>query len=452
MKNPANPALEGSPVSGYLKFAVPSVIALLAVSAAPIIDGLFIANYLGVEALAAVNLVIPVLTVAFGFSYMIAIGGSVSAGKFIGEENKPAASDIFSKTIIIGVIYSLVFLAAGLYGSEELFSLLGAQPNLYPLMHDYFITILWFLPVQILAVIFYYYVRISGFPTLVSVAIVLGVVTNIALNYLFIGVLGYGLTGAALATGTSAIVMLGVMLLYKLSKHSWLNFNLIQSNWRDMAHATYNGLSDFVDEISAGVVTLILNLIVIKSLGDEGVAAFSVVIYSLYVGYLFFFGLSEALQAVCSQCFGAMNMDRMRQFLNITTLFVVISAVLFSALLLAFGEDFIGFFIDESEINLISTSKGFIAILWPIFIFNGLNVIVAAYLTSIHQPTASATVAILRALVFPLGLLYIITRFFPDIPFLVAITAGEMLALIVAIFFFLHYRPGKIFIKAEGVT
>ena len=106
MKKSINPALEGSPVVGYLKFAIPSVVALLAMSAAPIIDGLFIANFVGVEGLAAINLIIPVFTIVLGVAYMIAIGGSVTAGKFIGEKNQEAASDIFSKTLIVGILYS----------------------------------------------------------------------------------------------------------------------------------------------------------------------------------------------------------------------------------------------------------------------------------------------------------------------------------------------------------
>lgn len=450
MKKSINPALEGSPVVGYLKFAIPSVIALLAMSAAPIIDGLFIANYLGVEALAAVNLIIPVFVVVFGVAYMIAIGGSVTAGKFIGENNKQAASDVFSKTIIVGIIYSLIIVGGGVFGSERLFALLGAQPGLFPLMHDYFDTILWFMPVEILAVILYYYVRISGFPTLVSFGIVVGVLINLVLNYLFIGLLGYGLQGAAFATGISTIVMVVVMLTYRFSENSWLKFNLRQSNWKVMLRATYNGFSDFLDEISAGVVTFVLNLIVIRTWGIGGVAAFSVASYSLFIGYLFFFGLSEALQAVSSQCFGARNVERMRQFLKVNTILVVISGILFSALLIAFGEIFIGFFIDSGETDLINLSKGFIAILWPIFVFNGLNVMIAAYLTAIHRPSPSAAVAILRALVFPLGLLYLITEFFPEIPFLAAITAGEMLTLFIAVFLFMNYRPSRVIANPVG--
>ena len=373
----------------------------------------------------------------------------MTAGKFIGEDNKQAASDIFSKTLFVGIIYSLIIIAAGKLGSEKLFALLGAQPSLFPLMHDYFDLILWFLPAQLAGVVLYYYVRISGFPTLVSVAIVVGVFMNLALNYLLIGILGFGLQGAAFATGISAIVMMGVMLTYRFSENGWLEFKMAQINWKIMVRATYNGLSDFLDEISAGVVTSVLNLIVIKTWGNGGVAAFSVVSYSLFIGFLFFFGLSEALQAVSSQCFGARNVERMRQFLKINTFLVIIFGILFSVLLLAFGDVFIGFFIDSGETDLIDLSKGFIAILWPIFVFNGLNVMIAAYLTAIHRPSPSAVVASLRALILPLGLLYLITEFFPGISFLVAITAGEMLTIIIAIFLFLNYKPSKAFLKVD---
>lgn len=444
MKKSINPALEGSPVVGYLKFAIPSVIALLAMSAAPIIDGLFIANFVGVEGLAAINLIIPVFTIVLGVAYMIAIGGSVTAGKFIGEKNQEAASDIFSKTLIVGILYSFLLLLAGNVWSEGLFALLGAQPDLFPLMHDYLDWLLWFMPTYIVGIVYYYYVRISGFPTLVSVAIVVGVLINVILNYLLIGLLNYGLAGAAIATGISSIVMLLIMLTYRLFKDSWLRFNFPKSDWKIMARAAYNGISDFMDEVSAGIVTFVLNLIVIKTWGSGGVAAFSVAIYSLYVGYLFYFGLSEALQAVSSQCFGAKNVYRLREFLKINTIMVVISGALFTTILFFFGEVFIGFFIDPGEADLVALSRSFILILSPIFIFNGLNIMISGYLTAVHRPGPSASIAVLRAMIFPLALLYILINYFPEIPFPAAVTGGEILALVLAVFLFMKFRPSKV--------
>lgn len=445
MSEPSNPALVGTPLSAYLHYAIPSVAGLLAWSAASIIDGLFIANFVGVEGLAAVNLLIPVFTVAFGISYMISIGGSVRAGKYIGEENKGAANNIFSKTVIVGLVYSLVFVVAGFAGSEILYRFLGASPALYGYMHDYFGILLWFFPVQVLSIVYYYYVRIAGFPRLASAAIIVGTMANITLNYLLIGVLELGLQGAAFGTGISAILMTGVLLLHKRIPDSWLEFSLVQSEWKEMLHACYNGISEFIDEISAGVITFVLNLIVIGMYGERGVAAFSVVSYSLFIGILFFFGLSEAFQAVCSQCYGARNAERIKQFLSLTVRIAAVSAMIFSGLLLVFGNVFIGFFIDSSEVGLIGVAQEFISILWPIFFFNGMNVIIIAYLTAIHRPSASAIVAMLRAFVLPLSLLYILIRFFPDIPFLAAITAGEMLAFLIAGWLLLAHRPSSLF-------
>ena len=445
MSDPSNPALKGNTLSAYLHFAIPSVVGLLAWSAAPIIDGLFIANYLGVLALASVNLIIPVFTMAFGITYMISSGGSVRAGKYIGEGNREAASNIFSKSLIVGVIYSLLFVSLGAVGSEVLFAQLGASPALFSYMHEYYDILLWFFPVQVLSIIYYYFILMTGFPRLASAAIIIGTLANLILNYLLIGVFALGLKGAAFATGISAVLMLGVMLLYKRSPRGWLEFKLLQTDWKEMIQSAYNGISEFIDETSAGIITFVMNLIVIGMYGEKGVAAFSVVSYSLFIGILFFFGLSEALQAVCSQCYGARDAERLKQFLKLATGLTMASGLLFSGLLLVFGDAFIGFFLDSSEIALIDTAKSFISILWPIFIFAGMNIIFVAYLTSVHRPTASAVVAVLRAFVFPLGLLFVITQRFPEIPFLVAVTAGEMLAFLVAVWLLLKHRPGKLF-------
>jgi len=443
-----NPALEGSPFIGYLRFAIPSLVGLLVLSAAPVIDGLFIANFLGVEALAAVNLLIPVFSILFGISYMLGIGGSVSAGKYIGEYNKPAANNIFGLTVIASLIYGVIVVIGGLLGSEALFKFLGAEPDLFPYLHAYFDTLLWFMPIEFLTVVMYYFVRIGGHPTLVTIAIIFSVITNISLNYLFLGVLGYGLEGAAIATGIAAIVMVIISLGYRFSGQAWLAFKPALSKWRELMFAAYNGISDFINEISAGVLIFVLNLIIIGRYGADGVAAFGVVNYSLLIGILVFFGYAEAMQAVCSQCFGAKKETRMKTFMWITMLFTIVSAVLFSGSLLIFGDNFIGLFASESEPEMIAISKGFIAILWPVFIFIGLNIVISAYLTTIQRPGASAIVSSLRALILPLGFLYLFLKHFPEIEFMTAILLAELIATIVAAGLFIKFRPSRLFVHS----
>ncbi|MEC8428210.1 MAG: MATE family efflux transporter, partial [Pseudomonadota bacterium] len=440
----ANPALHGRPLASFLKYAIPSILGILAMSTASVVDGIFIGRYEGSDALASVNLIIPVFSICFGFAYMLAVGGSVSAGKFVGEKNLRAASDIFSKTLMTTVAFGVGLLAAGLWGSEILFGLLGASPELFNSMHAYFDTLIWFLPIQVSTAVYYFFVRIAGYPTLASIALVLGAISNVVMDYWFIAVQGEGLQGAALATGLSSTLTLATLLLYLFKPGRWLQFLPRQKQWSDLLKSAFNGLSEFINEISAGVVTFILNLVIINRLGVDGVAAFSVVSYTLFIGLLFSFSIADALQAVSSQCFGARDRLRLRQFFGIAATIICISSVSFIVLLTSQAEQLIQLFVRGDNASLTDIALSFIQILWPVFLFNGLNVVISAYLTSIHKASASAAIALLRSLILPLGLLTLITQFLPDTPFLYAITLAEAMTLVVALILFLRFRPARI--------
>lgn len=439
-----NPALHGNPFSSFLRYAIPSVLGILAMSTASVIDGIFIGRYEGSEALAAINLIIPVLSVTFGVSYMLAVGSSVTAGKYVGEGNISAANHIFSKALIANIIYGLLLLAAGLLGSQLLFRALGAEPELFSPMQDYFGTLVFFLPLQVATALYYFFVRIAGYPSLSSIALVIGSLTNLLLDWWLIGIRGEGLVGAALATGISNLVTLSILLSYRFKTNAWLRFIPRQKNWRELYQACFNGLSEFINEISAGVVTFILNLVIINKLGVAGVAAFSVVSYSLFVGLLLSFSIADALQAVCSQCFGARDKQRLNQFVTIAFALISISATGFIALLLNNGEAMVQLFISDNTDNLTHIALGFIAVLWPVFLFNGLNVMLSAYLTATHHAKSSAAIALLRSLVLPLTLLAVITLAFPEAPFMLAITGAEALTLVIALLLFYRFRPNRL--------
>ncbi len=444
-----NPALSGKPVPSFFKILIPSVLGILAMSMASVVDGIFIGRHEGSEALAAVNLIIPVFSITYGLSYMLAIGGSISAGKSVGEGNFLQASNIFSKTLIATLIYGLILVVSGVLGSQYLFELLGAKPELLQPMNDYFGTLIWFIPIQVATAAYYFFVRIAGYPKLASTALIVGAASNLILDWLLIGQLNYGLTGAALATGISYMLTISIMLLYLCKPDRWLTFIPQQKNWRELLRSSFNGLSEFINEISAGVVTFILNLVIIHKLGVEGVAAFSIVSYSLFIGLLLSFSIADALQVLCSQCYGARNQQRLKQFVTIATLLILINAMGFIALLVTQAEPLIRLFIIDSDSSLITIATGFIYVLWPVFIFNGLNVVISAYLTATHKAMASATIALLRSLILPLALLFILTQFFPQWPFLLAITGAEALTLIMAFWLYVQYRPDRLLNDAD---
>ena len=440
----SNPALHGPILKSFLTYAIPSALGLLAMSTASVVDGIFIGRYEGGDALGAINLIIPVFSMAFGITYMLAVGGSVVAGKYVGENNFSAATNIFNKTLIVAALYALVLVTAGVAGSSSLFSLLGAEPQLHGLMSDYFNTYIWFLPFQIATAIYYFFVRIAGYPTLAATALVVGAVSNLLLDWWMIGVEGWGLTGAALASGISSLLSWLVLMLHQLKPDHWLHLVLRQRNWGEMGRAAFNGLSEFVNEISAGFVTFILNLVIIERMGITGVAAFSVVSYTLFIGLLLSFSISDSLQAVSSQCFGARNASRLNRFIAISAAAVLLNGALFITLLLTQGTQMIQLFVSDSDPQLVELAESFIQILWPVFIFNGLNMVVSAYLTAVHHALASAVIALSRSLIFPLGWLLVLTQWFPQQAFISALPLAEVCTLVIAAALFAAYRPQRV--------
>ena len=309
-------ALQGAVVPTFFKYLGLDVLGLIAMTSAMLVDGLFIGNYVGVTALAAVNLIIPISTLLFGVGMMLSIGGSVRAGKYLGEDDKPAASAIFSKTLVFMALYGAVAIALALTFEEALFTGLGASPEIFPAMSEYYRIIMPFLLAQLIVLALYYFIRLDGYPNLVATALTIGALVNILLDYLFIGRFGWGLTGAAFATGISQALPLPVMMIYFSKPGRRLRFALRQRNWKEVFQAAYNGISEFINEVAGGIVVLILNWMLLQRIGVYGVAAMTVVNYSMLLGYMMFFAISDTIAVMISQNFGARDAARMTAFLK----------------------------------------------------------------------------------------------------------------------------------------
>lgn len=181
----------------FFHYAVPSVLGMVAISSAEVIDGIFVGNFVGAEALAAVNLTIPLVTLISGIIIMLTVGGGVVAGKFLGEKNTAAAADTFTKTCIgIGVFCGL-FMTAGLIFLDPLISLLGANELLSDMVREYLFIVLFFIPGFAFSFALAGFVKIEGRPRLSFLGMLAAAGFNIALDALLVGVLGMGLRGAA---------------------------------------------------------------------------------------------------------------------------------------------------------------------------------------------------------------------------------------------------------------
>jgi putative MATE family efflux protein len=439
-----NDALDGEIVPTFYKYMIPSVAGLIAMTSASLVDGFFIGNYVGVTALAAVNLIIPITTLLFGFASMLAIGGSVRGGKYLGEGNVAAASAIFSKTSMSIAVYGVIVISLGLALEDQLFATLGAPEELFPVMSEYYRIILPFLFAEFVVVALYFFIRLDGFPRLAAAALAIGAAVNFALDYLFIGIFGWGLAGAAFATGLSQLLPMLVMMIYFLMPGRSLHFRFRQENWKELYQAAYNGISEFISEASGGIIAFIFNWMMIQRAGVNGVAAITVVNYAMLLGFMIFFAISDTLQVMVSQNFGARNAERISAFLKVAGNAIAMLSVVFIAILLTAGEPIILLFVDEHNgTELAAMATELIAYVWPIFLFAGTTMLISGYLTAIHRPFQSGLVALCHALLFPAILLVLFYNLMADHLFVVALPIAEGAAFVLALVLFFRYLPER---------
>ena len=438
-------ALDGRIVPTFYRYLIPSMVGLIAMSSATIVDGIFIGNFVGVPALAAVNLLMPFMALMFGVGLMLSVGGSVRGGKYLGEKNTAAASAIFSKTLIAVIGYGVVVIIIGLVFETYLFRALGAKPMLFALMSEYFRITLPFLIPQLGTIVLYFFIRLDGFPTLTALALVLGSVLNIALDALFVGLFGWGLAGAAWATGIAQLLPFLVLLTYFFSAKRNLRFQVKQAQWKEVFQAAYNGASEFINEISGGVIAFLFNWMLIQRAGVEGVAAITVVNYLLVLGFMVFFSIGDTIQVMVSQNFGAKNSKRIQQFLSIALFNAVLVSACCLIVLSNFSAPLVGLFIDEQgSAETLALATLFIGYIWPVFIFAGINMLISGYLTAIHFAFQSGVVALCRSLILPACFLLSFYFIFADYRFVSALTVAEAVTFLIALGFFLAHTPKKV--------
>ncbi|MDE0841429.1 MAG: MATE family efflux transporter, partial [Porticoccaceae bacterium] len=271
-----------------------------------------------------------------------------------------------------------------------------------------------------------------------------GAALNIALDYLFIAVYDWGLAGAAFATGVSQVVSTLVLLSYFFNPQRLLRFGFRQDNWIEVLQAAYNGVSEFINEVSGGIIAFIFNWMLIQRAGVEGVAAITVVNYLLMVGFMAFFAISDTIQVMVSQNFGARNPQRINAFLQTAAVAVIVIGALCIAVLLTASEALILLFLDDQPGqggDTLLLALTFVNYVWPLFLFAGVNMLISGYLTAIHRPFQSGVIAVCRSLVLPAGLLIVFYSFLSDYQFVAALPVAEGLTFVLATVMYLRHMP-----------
>lgn len=439
--------LNTKPLILFFKYAIPSILSLLAISSASIVDGYFIGNYVGSIGLAAINISHPLLTILFGFALMFAVGSSVIVGKLMGENKKEEISNIFTKSIIsislIGIFLSLL-----LYLNLELFfDLFKVEDILKEKTLLYLPIILFFLPFLMTAIVLDYFVRVDENPTLSFLALVISAFTNIVLDYLFIVKYEFGLIGAAYATGISYVIIIFILIPHFFSKKTTLKLVKPRGNWFNIINTLKNGFSEFINESSIGITVLVFNYIMLKNFGTQGVASYTIIGYLIMISILLSFAISDSMQPIFSKNYGAQNFDRIKSFFKIASISILLIELLMTVLILTIPDTLINLFLKDSEQETKEITLEFITYAWPAFLFSGLNILITSYLTSIQKASLSALIALLRSLILPVSAIFILSYIFGNIGIFMALSVAEFITFLIAIKIFMKNNPNLIHLR-----
>lgn len=433
MRKPKINLTEDSIVKIFIHYAVPSVLGMLAMSTAQVVDGIFIGRFVGPEGLAAINLAWPLIMVFSGISVMIGVGGSTLANIRLGAGEKKAADNFYTVTMILLVIFGLAVLFGGLGLLRFIPAILGADQSIELLVQNYLRIILFFSPFFMLTYTQDIFIRGDGHPVFPVTVMLSGSVTNIILDYLFVGRLGLGIEGAAWATGCSQLLPFILMQLFLMSRTNW-KFRRPHFHGGDIFRMMYNGASEFIDETSIGISVYIFNLVLMHRIGANGVAAYSI---AAYVGEIFgiiFYGVAQAIHAGVSVNRGAGLMKRVKGFRNLAFGTNLVLGVIAFVLLQLFRHQAAAVFVkDTSVINLASEITFYYSFA---LLLMGINIAAAMFFTAIDKPAQSIGIALSRSLVMLLLGLFLLPLLFGNTGIWLTFVFAETITLILASFFF----------------
>ena len=383
-----------------LRFTIPSIAMMIFTSIYGVVDGYFVSNFVGKTPFAAINFIMPFLMILGALGFMFGAGGSAIVAKTVGEGDAVAANRYFSLFIYITAALGVIIGALGILFIRPIAELLGAEGEMLDDCVTYGRIILLALPAFMLQMEFQSFFTAAERPTLGLLVTVISGVANMILDALLIAVFHMGLIGAALATAISQAIGGTIPLFYFFRKNSSL-LKLGRTRWYGSAvlRAAINGSSELMSNISMSLVGMLYNIQLLKYAGEDGVAAYGVMMYVNFIFISAFIGYSIGTAPIVSYHFGASNRSELKNLLKKSSVIISLGAILmlFLALILAkpLSELFVGY--DEALYDL--TLRGF-RIFSLSFLFSGFAIFGSGFFTALNDGVTSAVISFLRTLVF----------------------------------------------------
>lgn len=430
---------EQSDLSLFAKYVSLNVLSMIGLSCYILADTYFIANGIGENGLTALNLAIPVYSFISGVGLMLGIGGAAKYAIFQAQETKNQGNQVFTMMLLVAAAFAVIFMFPGSTFAYPIAELLGANTETLEMTGVYLKTILLFSPAFLLNNILNAFVKNDGNPQLSMVAMFTGCMFNIIFDYIFIFPMQMGMLGAVLATGFAPVVGIAILSVHLIRKQNHFHLVKVKMNISMMLSAVSIGIPSLVTEMSSGIVMILYNILILKLVGNVGVAAYGIIANIVLVVLAIYSGIAQGMQPILSEAYGRGNKERLKNilFYGVVTV-LIMSAVIYSGLFV-YTDRVSALFNRDANEKLQQIANAGIRWYFTGIPFAGLNIVLALYFASAEKAFPAQIISILRGFILIIPLVFLLSVMFRLTGVWISFPVTEILTAIVGIFFYKRF-------------
>lgn len=426
-------------LTSLIKYTLPTVIMMMLFSLYTIVDGMFISRFVGANALSSTNIVYPVINILIGIGVMFATGGSAIVAKAMGENKNEEAREYFTLITISAIIVGLVVEIICIIFINDIIYALGSTKSLFFYCKEYLFFMIIFTPFIILKLYFDYFLVTAGVPKLGLLSSVAGGILNIVLDYVFIAKLNMGVRGAALATCVGYVAPSIVGIIYFFNKKNLLHFVKPKFKFKIILRTCSNGVSEMVTQISSALTTFLFNIVMIKLLGEDGVAAITIILYMQFLLNAAYLGFTSGVSPRISYNYGRQDKNQVERLFKYSVIIISAFGVITFIMSRAVSEMLISLFATKGSTLFEVSHNGFM-IFSIAFLVAGINIFASGMFTAFLNGKISAILSLLRTFVFFLIGIFVLPRIMGVDGVWLVVPFVEVATMVVSLSFMYKYK------------
>lgn len=423
-----------------LRFVAPTIIMMVFISIYGVVDGFFVSNHVGKIPFAALNLVMPFMMILGGMGFMIGTGGAALVAKELGRGNHETANRYFSMLILFTLLFGVVLAVFGLLVMRPVSILLGATPQMLDDCVLYGRIWVAFSPAFMLQSVFHSFLTAAEKPRLGLAFTVAAGCTNIALDAVFIAGFGWGLAGAAVATGIGQCIG-GILPLFYFSRQnsSLLRLGFTRLRAAPILAACGNGSSELMSNVSSSIVGMLYNFQLLRLFAEDGVAAYGVLMYVNFIFIAIFIGYTIGTAPIVSYHYGAENTEELKNILHKSVRLMFGLGIVLSVLAWILAEPLAAVFVGYDE-GLLALTVRAMRLFALSFLLAGFNIFASGFFTALNNGGVSAIISFLRTLLFQSTAIMLLPLLFGADAVFGAVAVAEVFAFVLSSGFLLGKR------------